>query len=135
MRIEKNKLTVSGYLTIRKTTGWDMIDEAIVEKAIENDLFSVCIYDKNKLIGIGRVVGDGFIYFYVQDIIVLPKYQKRGIGKLIMDNVEDYLNNVTNKNSFIGLMAASGVVNFYKKYDYIVRPENSPGMYKRIKKQ
>lgn len=134
LTIKKKRIALNEYQIIRKTTGWDMLDDSIVEKALENDLFSVCIYDANKLVGIGRVIGDGFIYFYIQDIIVIPEYQNRGIGKVIMDNIEEYLLEATNNNSFIGLMAATNVKGFYEKYGYNVRPESRPGMYKMIRK-
>jgi GNAT superfamily N-acetyltransferase len=132
--IEQRKIKVGEYQTIRKTTGWDMLEDSVVEKALQRDLFSVCVFDNDKLIGIGRVIGDGAIYFYIQDIIVIPDYQKKEIGKLIMEDVEDYILNNSNANSFIGLMAAVGVKEFYYKYGYAERPINRPGMYKVIKK-
>lgn len=135
IRIEYNTLTVEDYQSIRSTTDWDVLEGTIVEKAISNDFFSICIYDKDRLIGIGRVIGDGAIYFYIQDVIVLPKYQKYGIGKLIMENIEEYLLNVTSNNSVVGLMAAEGVSQFYKKFGYKTRSKNKPGMCKKIKKK
>ena len=119
-KIEKRNIKTVEYQALRKTTGWDMLDDSIVEKALKNDLFSLCIYDKEKLVGMGRVIGDGFIYFYIQDIIVIPEYQKKGVGKLIMENIEEYLSEATNNNSFIGLMAAVDVKDFYTKFDYQV---------------
>lgn len=134
IKIESRRILVNEYQQIRETTGWDMHEDNVVEKALRNDLYSVCIYADHKLIGIGRVVGDGYIYFYIQDIIVTPYYQGKGIGKIIMDFIEEYLSRTTNNNSFIGLMAAADAHSFYTKYGYIVRPENSPGMYKRVKR-
>jgi ribosomal protein S18 acetylase RimI-like enzyme len=131
--IELRKIIVSEYQYLRRTTGWDMLEDSVVKSALENDLFSVCIVHEKKTIGIGRVVGDGAIYFYIQDIIVHPDYQKQGVGKLIMDQVESYLEKAANSNSFIGLMAADGVKDFYKKYGYSERPDNRPGMFKIIK--
>lgn len=125
-------MTVWDYQAIRETTGWDMLEDTVVEKALENDLFSICVYDQNKLVGIGRVIGDGSIYFYIQDVIVIPDYQKRQIGDIIMEHIEEYLANATNHNSFIGLMAAKDVQGFYEKYGYQIRPEDRPGMYKMV---
>lgn len=132
--VEIRKLRVSEYQTLRKTTGWDSIKDDIVSKALARDLFSICVLNKNEVVGMGRIIGDGAIYFYVQDVIVVPKYKGKGIGKLIMDNIEFFLNKNANNNSFIGLMAAEGVKDFYHKFGYIERPENKPGMCKMIKK-
>ena len=134
IRIEKRKIKVEEYQAMRNTTGWDMLDEQSVSHGLGNDLFSVLAFDNNELIGIARVVGDGAIYFYVQDVIVIPEHQSKGIGKMLMSEVEAFLEEKTNNNSFIGLMAAEGVKEFYYKYGYSERPESRPGMYKMIKK-
>ena len=42
------------------------------------------IYDEEKIIGLGRIVGDGAISYVVNDIMVYLEYQGQGIGKLIM---------------------------------------------------
>ncbi len=134
LTIEIRKLTVSEYQTLRQTTGWDMLDDKVVKMALENDLFSLIVVDGNTPIGMGRVIGDGGIYFYIQDIIVHPKYQKAGIGKLIMQHIETFLKESAPHNAFIGLMAAAGVQEFYHSFGYKVRPENGPGMFKRMSK-
>jgi len=133
-KLEIRKIKVEEYQELRKTTGWNLIEDEIVKIALENNLFSVCVFDGDKLIGMGRVIGDGAIYFYIQDIIVLPEYQGKGVGKLIMNNIELFLNKAANNNSFIGLMAAKDVKEFYNKFGYNERPENRPGMYKTIVK-
>ena len=81
----------------------------------------------------GRVIGDGSIYFYIQDLIVLPEYQEMGVGRLIMEQIEKYLQNNAPKGAFIGLMAAENTTGFYENFGYMVRPEQKPGMFKYIK--
>lgn len=132
-RVEIRKLETSEYQSLRKTAGWHIIDFNVSEKALEKDLYSLCVYDGDTIIGMGRIVGDGAIYFYIQDVVVIPEYQGKGVGKMIMDNIETYLHNNANHNSFVGLMAAEGVTKFYHQFGYTKRPENGPGMYKRFK--
>lgn len=133
-KIELRKITGSEYQTIRNTTDWPVFELDIIDKALEKDLFSVCVLDKKKIVGIGRVIGDGAIYFYIQDVIVIPEYQKKGIGKLIMNCIEKFLHQNAKKGSFIGLMAAKGVKDFYVKYSFQERSSDKPGMYKIIDK-
>ena len=133
-RIEHRKILPKEYLQIRKTTDWNPIEDEVVKKALEKDLFSICVMDADKLIGIGRVIGDGALYFYIQDVIVSPNYQCKGIGKLIMKNIEVFITQNANNNSFVGLMAAEGVKEFYCNFGYLERPVDQPGMYKVIKK-
>lgn len=129
---EIGHLKVKDYQTLRNSTNWNPIEDEVVQLALENDLFSIGIFDNERIIGMGRIIGDGAIYFYIQDLIVLPEYQGKGIGKLIMDHIEAYLNKQTNNNSFIGLMAAPGVKGFYHKYGYLERSPNGPGMYRVV---
>ena len=130
--IALRKLGVSEYQTLRNSTGWGSIDDQTVAKALANDLFSVCVLQGEEVIGIGRVVGDGAIYYYIQDVIVLPAHRSKGVGTLIMDNIEVFLSENAGKNAFIGLMAAAGVKDFYKNYGYLERPAEGPGMFKVV---
>lgn len=132
--VEVRKLKVAEYQFLRGTTNWFSVDDKAVEHSLANDLFSVCVFDNDRLIGMGRIVGDGAIYFYIQDIIVIPTYQKKGVGKLIMNEIEAFIENNAFQNSFVGLMAAEGVQEFYHRYGYIKRPDDQPGMYKLISK-
>jgi ribosomal protein S18 acetylase RimI-like enzyme len=47
----------------------------------EGSLAVVVALDGSQVIGMGRLVGDGVTYFYVQELAVLPAYQGRGIGR------------------------------------------------------
>jgi ribosomal protein S18 acetylase RimI-like enzyme len=105
------------------------VETEAIEAGLENSLFSVCVISENKVIGCGRVIGDGGIYFYVQDIIVLPEFQGRGIGERIMDVIMEYLRAHAPEGAFIGLMAAKGVHRFYERYGFKKRPSDAPGMF------
>lgn len=120
--------TVSEYRRLRRAVGWsDVSDEGIVV-GLENALYSVVLLRGGLTVGCGRVVGDGGIYFYIQDIIILPEYQGLGLGRLIMDKVMNYLRGRAAPGAFVGLMAAEGVAPFYERYGFKVRPEDAPGM-------
>lgn len=48
---------------------------------------SLCIlaaYEDDRLLGVVRAVGDGASIVFIQDILVFPKYQRRGIGKALL---------------------------------------------------
>ncbi len=47
-----------------------------------------CMQVHNKdgeLIGMGRLVGDVAMYWYLQEIVVLPEYQRHGIGAQLIE--------------------------------------------------
>ncbi|MFW5793943.1 MAG: GNAT family N-acetyltransferase [Bacillota bacterium] len=63
-------------------------------KLIKNSLYSISAWDKNELIGFIRIVGDGLSIIYVQDLLVEPKYQRKGIGKTLLTKVFDKFSHV-----------------------------------------
>ena len=59
--------------------------------AIDNSLKVWTVWDNDKLVGLARVVGDGYTIVYIQDILILGSYQGQGIGsKLIRLILEKY---------------------------------------------
>ena len=51
------------YLT--RSVGWGIRKAVIVEEAMKNTLYSLCVYDDNKLIGYGRIIGDKTIFLFI----------------------------------------------------------------------
>lgn len=126
---EVRSITTEEYQTLRNSTGWNTISDKAVAQALSNDLFSVCVMHRGQVVGMGRVIGDRAIYFYVQDVIVLPAFQGKGIGGKIMEEIRAYLTSNAGNGAFIGLMAAEGVAGFYKQYGFVERDVKKPGMY------
>ena len=53
----------------------------VAEISLQNSIYCITVKDNNQIIGMGRIVGDGAIYFYIQDIVVHPEYQKEWYWK------------------------------------------------------
>ena len=125
------KWTVDGtaqeYTFLRNHVNWGEVSEFAAVHSLKNSLFSVCAEYNNEIIGMGRVVGDGYLYFYVQDIIVYEKYRGQGIATKIMGMIMEYITSKAEKGSVIGLMSAKGVEKFYKKFGFFERPDEKFG--------
>lgn len=66
-------------------------DPENLKLAIDSSLNVWTCWDDTKLVGLARVVGDGYTIIYIQDILVLESYQGQGIGsKLIKLILEKY---------------------------------------------
>jgi GNAT superfamily N-acetyltransferase len=124
-RLEERPPTPDEYRALRAAVGWGAQDEEAVRAALTGALYSVCATLDGAVVGCGRVVGDGGLYYYVQDIVVTPRHQGRGVGRLIMDAVMRYFRAHARRGAFIGLMAADGKAGFYERYGFAARP--SPG--------
>lgn len=69
------------------SVGWQYRDSQDIKKAIENSLLVTSAVYKNKIIGVARATGDGVYNATIWDVAVKPKYQRQGIGTLIMDSM------------------------------------------------
>lgn len=115
------------YLT--NSVDWGTRDNNIVDEALKNTLYSLCVYDDNKLIGYGRIIGDKTIFLYIQDIMVIPEYQNKHIGTEIMNNLLKQINEYKKINPSIRtyLGASKGKESFYEKFGFISRPNEELG--------
>ena len=125
---EENTLTAKQFLMLRESVGWNG-KEFQVEESLKFSLCNVAAKNGDEVIGMGRLVGDGFMYWYVQDVIVNPQYQGMGIGNEIMKNLMQYIenNSLPDTTVTIGLMAAKGKEGFYEKLGYFARPTETYG--------
>lgn len=115
------------YLT--NSVGWGIREKNIIEEALKNTLYSLCVYDNDKLIGYGRIIGDKTIFLYIQDIMVIPEYQSKHIGTGIMNNLLNQINQYKKINPDIRtyLGASKGKESFYEKFGFISRPNEELG--------
>ncbi len=111
---------VGEYNALRVSSGkGHALADEMAYKALHGSLYVVSVYDdNNKLIGLGRVIGDGGVTFTVTDIMVDKEYQLQGIGDGIMDHVEEYLDSVTDEDSFIMLIARIPSDHLYMKHRF-----------------
>ena len=105
------------YNALRASVGWDVLDPKTTQEALQKSSFTVCVYDEDRLIGFGRIVGDGALYFYIQDVMIHPTLQRQGLGTRVMGELMQYLQKAEN-GSFIGLMAVPGTERFYESFDF-----------------
>ncbi len=131
-----NALTADGFASIRSQMGWEDKPLAQIEGALLRGLCTISAYDGETLVGMGRLVGDGAMYWYVQDVVVLTAYQGRGIGTEIMRRLMERVasGGIPGTTVTVGLMAAKGKEGFYTKLGFRSRPNEreDPGMIMNI---
>jgi ribosomal protein S18 acetylase RimI-like enzyme len=116
------------YVSLRLRSGMGNKDLKRSEIALNNSLFIVALYDEEKLIGFGRVVGDGGITYVVSDIMVDKDYQRRGLAEQIMKAIDGYFEENAHEDSYICLIANHPADLLYNKHKFEYLPENKYGM-------
>jgi GNAT superfamily N-acetyltransferase len=120
--------TVEEYNRVRQSAGLGGKDPVAAERGLANTLFAVCIFSEDTVAGIGRVIGDGGLFYDIVDIAVVAEHQKRGVGKLIMTALMGYIDAHALPTSIVCLMANKGVATFYEKFGFKARDADMPGM-------
>ena len=117
-KIENRLPTLAEYRQLCESVGWGhAINFDAAQSTLKNSVTGVVALDRDdNVIAMGRIVGDAAIYFYIQDIVVAPNYQKHDIGTLILSNLFNYLKEHSPPKSFIGLFSVPDAVEFYKKF-------------------
>ena len=69
--------------------GWTAYTENMqtLEQGYKNSLLVLAAYQNEELLGVIRVVGDGFTIVFVQDILVFPEKQRQGVGTALLKAV------------------------------------------------
>ena len=121
--------TPTEYNMLTDAVGWGTRKESIIEEALKNTLYSLCVYDGDKLIGYGRLLGDKTIFLYIHSVMVLPEYQGKNIGTGIINKLLEQINEYKKVNPDIRtyLGAAKGKEEFYERFGFEVRPNGDVG--------
>ena len=85
--IKKQEIVkLEDVLHLYQAVGWTNYTNQpqMLEQALPHSLAVYLAFDGEKIVGLIRLVGDGFSSVFVQDLIVLPSYQRQGIGSSLM---------------------------------------------------
>ena len=83
-------------MTLYSSVGWKAYTDHpdTLRKGFENSLLTLAAYEGNALLGLIRVVGDGQTIMFVQDLLVSPDHQRKGIGTALLKAVLERFSHV-----------------------------------------
>lgn len=86
------QLDVQAVLDLYASVNWTSYTSRpdMLQNAIENSLLVLAAFDGDRLVGLLRAVGDGHSIVFIQDILVLPSYQRQGIGRQLLEQAIAY---------------------------------------------
>ena len=90
---KQDVVKLEDVLHLYQAVGWTNYTNQpqMLEQALSHSLVIYLALDGDAVVGLIRLVGDGFSSILVQDLIVLPIYQRQGIGSALMkEALEDY---------------------------------------------
>ena len=123
--------TLAEFRELRSNAGWENPPDVALQRGLNNTIYAVCAENEDKLaIGIGRIVGDGGVQFFITDVIVHKDWQRREIGSRILGALMKHIEDNIRYPVFINLFTATGKHQLYEKFGFVARSsiKMGPGM-------
>ena len=117
IKVKENNKSVYEFNLLYDAVGWGSYEDEVTKKALDNTFYSISVYDDDKIIGYGRIIGDTICFLYIHDIMVKPEYQGKKIGTLIMNKLIEKIDKVKTENPYLRvyLGASKDREKFYEK--------------------
>lgn len=114
------QVSTEDMIKLYKDAGWweDAYDtdHGFLERIAQRSALFVGAFIDDRMIGMGRALSDLCSDAFIQDIVVLKSFRKKGIGQKIVE----FLSNELKKRGvdWIGLVAEPGTTRFYEKMGF-----------------
>ena len=93
---KQDVVKLEDVLPLYQAVGWTNYTHQpeMLEQTLSHSLAIYVALDDDTVVGLIRLIGDGFSSVFVQDLIVLPSYQCQGIGSALMKEALEAYNDV-----------------------------------------
>lgn len=118
--VKHNELSAEEFIFLRESVlGLSQTLEQ-TKLAMDNTLFRVSVFDGKQIVGMARVIGDMGLCYYIKDVVVLPEYQGKGIGRVLIGELLKFINEngVADTHIWVELCAMPDKIPFYEKFGF-----------------
>ena len=118
--VKYNELTAEEFILLWESVWGNGPSLEQTRLAMEHTLFRVSVFDGDKIVAMARMNGDMGLDYYIEDVIVRPEYQGRGIGRMLIDELLKFIseNGVKGTDIFVELCAMPDKIPFYEKFGF-----------------
>lgn len=131
-KIVEAQIPVGIYQNLRLSCGLSAKTDEACQIGLANSVYAVMVELEGETIGMGRIIGDGGCFCQVVDICVLPKYQGRGFGKIIMQNISNFINTKLPTSCYVSLIADGDASFLYEQFGFQDTLPKSKGMFLKV---
>lgn len=116
--------TVTEHRELAGHVGWE---DSFRWEAMPGSLAGSCcgtvvLDEGGNIVAMGRAVGDGAFFFYVQDVAVHPQHRRRGLGTTIMQRLRAQVTALAGGTAFLGLFSTPEAEQLYLGTGFAVQP-------------
>ena len=118
--VKYNELSAEEFILLWETVWGQGPTLEQTKLAMEHTLFRVSVFDDDRIIAMARMIGDLGLNYYIKDVVVIPAYQGRGIGRLLINELLKYVNDngIRGTGIFVELCAMPDKMLFYEKLGF-----------------
>lgn len=120
LKIRYNELTAEEFCELWASVWGEPPSLEQTRLAMQHTLFRVSVFDGGILVAMARVIGDMGLDYYIKDVVVRPEYQHKGIGRLLIREIMQFIQNhgVKGTEIFVELCAMPDKMPFYEKLGF-----------------
>lgn len=120
--------TVDDYRRLRSAAGLSARSATAATAGLANTAIGVIVRHGDDAVGMGRVIGDGGLFYQLVDIAVDPRHQGRGIGKWIVEELIEELRRTVPAEAYVSLIADGQANSLYAQFGFEPTAPASIGM-------
>jgi GNAT superfamily N-acetyltransferase len=109
-------VTADQIADLRQSVGWNRMENCYSDPRMSS-YYHIACYEENKLVGYIDTVSNGLTDAYIQDLMVHPDYQGKGIGTALMNRVLQYLKD--NRIYMISVVFEAKLLPFYSRFSFV----------------
>ena len=110
--------SVEDFRRLRQVSGLSPKSHEAAERGLPNTWHAVTVRYSGRVVGMGRVIGDGGTAFQIVDIAVEPDHQGKGLGKKIMAALVDHLRANAPASAYVSLIADGDAKRLYARFGF-----------------
>lgn len=132
--IKYNELTARQFIELRETVWGAGPTLEQTELAMKHTLFRISVWDGNKIVAMARMNGDLGLDYYIKDVVVRPEYQRKGIGRMMINELLKFINDngVKGTEIFVELCAMPDKIPFYEKFGFAANEAQRLRLFHRV---
>ena len=120
LTIRRNALTAEEFIALWESVWGPGSSLEQTRLAMTHTLFRVSVFDGDTPVAMARVIGDMGLDYYIKDVAVRPEYQRQGVGRLLIQEIMQFIqdNGVKGTEIFVELCAEPDKMPFYEKLGF-----------------
>ncbi len=124
--------TLEEHRALATSVGWaDHFDWDTLPRSLAGSLTGVVVLRDGDAVAMGRLVGDGSHYFYVQDVIVHPDHREEGLGTRVLEELLAWVERTAPSDAFVGLFSSPEAESLYAEHGF--GTEDMTGMHRTVR--